>query len=249
MKTRTWVVAAMALMLATGSASAQMGGWGHWGGGHGWGVGSGYAGPGTNAGPNPAPGYGYGGGYGYGMQGVGGMISGMMGNTYAYGYLDTFTPVTTPQEARTAVQAFLNTANSDLQISEIWEYGSVYKAELSDTNGARAFDILVDKFTGAVSPEMGMSMMLNASYGMGLYRTAFFGANLALTAPQATDAAQQFMAKNALAYVLTAPEVYPGYYKFHTTTEAGGIGMDIMVNGYNGRIWMDTILGLPLSRY
>src|SRR5512140_370799 len=166
MKTRTLMIAVMVLLLATGSAFAQMmGGSGHMGGGNGSGAGLGHMGSGD----------GYGSGYGSGMGGVGGMISGMMGNTMAYGYLDNLTPVTTPEEARTTIQGFIDLANSDLNISELWEYGSVYKAELSDTNGAKAFDLIVDKLTGAVSPEMGMAMMLNASYGRGLYRMTPFG--------------------------------------------------------------------------
>ena len=239
MKTRTLMIAVMVLLLATGSAFAQMmGGSGHMGAGNGSGAGLGHMGSG----------YGYGSGYGSGMGGVGGMISGMMGNTMAYGYLDNLTPVTTPEEARTAIQEFIDLANSDLNISELWEYGSVYKAELSDTNGAKAFDLIVDKLTGAVSPEMGMAMMLNASYGRGLYRMTSFETSLTLAPQQATDLAQTFVDKNALGYALGTPETYPGYYKFHTTTLTG-FGMDIMVNGYNGRIWMNTLLGLPLNRY
>jgi len=243
------MIAVMVVLLATGSAFAQMmGGGGYMGGGYGAGSGLGYMGPGSSPGTNPAPGYGYGSGYSSGMGGVGGMISGMMGNTMAYGYLDNLTPVTTPEEARAVIQGFIDLANSDLSISELWEYGSVYKAELVDTNGAKAFDLVVDKFTGTVSPEMGMSMMLNASYGRSLYRPASFGVTLTLTPQQATDIAQAFVVKNALGYALDAPETYPGYYKFHSTTGTG-FGMDIMVNGYNGRIWLNTILGLPLSRY
>lgn len=232
MNKKILVIVAAVFVLAAGSALAQMGG-GHMGGGI---VGS------HMGGSN------FGGSTGYGMHGAGGIVSGMMGNTMAHGYLDTFTPVTTEQEARTAIQGFIDLAYSDLAISELWEYGSVYKAELSDTNGAKAFDLIVDKFTGAVLPEMGMSMMLNASYGRGLYRMTSFGTSLTLTPQQATDAAQTFVGKNALGYTLDAPETYPGYYKFHTKTGAA-FGMDIMVNGYNGRIWMNTILGLPLNRY
>ncbi len=181
------------------------------------------------------------------------MFSGMMGNTIAYGYLDTLTPITTPGEAQAEIQGFIDQANSGLKISELWEYGTVYKAELSDTNGAKAFDLMVDKLTGAVSPEMGMSMMLNASYGKSLYKTSSFGKNLALTPQQATDIAQTFLDKNKnvlVGYIFDTdvPEIYPGYYKFHTTT-ATGFGMDIMVNGYNGEVWMNTFLGLPLNRY
>ena len=53
-----------------------------------------------------------------------------------------------------------------------------------------AFDLIADKFTGAVMPEMGMSMMLNASYGKGLYKTPYFGKTLTLTPEQASAIAQ-----------------------------------------------------------
>ncbi len=183
------------------------------------------------------------------MNGAGGIVSGMMGNTIAYGYVDILNPVTTAEDARAEIQGFIDQANSGLKISELWEYGTVYKAELMDTKGAMAFDLIMDKFTGTVSPEMGMSMMLNASYGKAMYKTSSFGRNLSLTPQQATDIAQKFLDNNKIAlagYTLATQEIYPGYYKFHTTTPTG-FGMDIMVNGYNGEVWMNTYLGLPLG--
>jgi len=238
MKTRTLMIMITVLMLATGSSLAQMGGGGHMGGGTGWGS--------MGTVPNTAPASGY--GNGYGMGGAGGMISGMMGNTIIHGYLDILYPITNEGGARTVINSFIKLAYSNLQISELWEYGTAYKAELSDTHGARAFDLVVDKFTGAVSPEMGMSMMLNASYGKGLYKTYSFGIKLALTPERAKEIAQQFAGDNNLGYTLGTPETYPGYYKFHTTKADADdqFGMDIMVNGYNGGIWMNTFLGLPL---
>lgn len=188
------------------------------------------------------------GGMGYGMAGAGGMVQGMMGNTLSHGFLDLLNPIGTPEEAWAAVQVFINGSNSGLQISELWEYETVFKAELSDTKGARAFDLIADKFTGAIMPEMGMSMMLNASYGKGLYKSPSFGRSLTVTQAQAIDYAQTFINKNSLGYILGTPEVYPGYYKFHTT-QGSGLGMDIMVNGYHGEVWMNTFLGLPLNVY
>ena len=243
MKTRLLMVVTIGLLLIVGNAFAQMGGGN-------MGPGGGNMGPGPNPMPGPGPGTkGHmGGGMGYGMGGAGGMVSGMMGNTFSYGYLDVLNPINDKDagEAKAAFEAFINSSNSNLQISEIWEYGTIFKAELSDTSGVRAFDLIADKFTGAVMPEMGMSMMLNASYGKGLYRTSRFPASLSLTPDAAKTQAQSFLDTNSLHYTLGTPETYPGYYKFHTTGSSG-FGPDIMVNGYDGGIWMNTLYGLPVA--
>lgn len=190
-----------------------------------------------------------GGGMGSGMLGAGGMASGMMKNTMTHGYLDVITPLTTSGEALTAIQAFIDASNSKLHISELWEYETVYKAELSDINRAKALDLLADKVTGAVMPEMGLSMMMNASYGKSLYNMVIAGRKLIITPDQATELAQEFIDSNTLPYTLGEVEIYPGFYKFHTqiTDSSGNFGLDIMVNGYNGKIWMDTLLSFPVG--
>ncbi len=221
------VIAVVTIWLAATNAFAQMG--------------TGQMGSGTMAGH-------MGGGAGYGMVGAGGMVSRMMGNTISHGYLYTLNPINNPAEARASVQSFIDTSSSSLEISELWEYGTAYKAELSDLNGAKAFDVIADKFTGAVGPEMGLSMMLNASYGKSIYKAAKFGKKLRVSAEQATTIAQKFVDDNGLGYSFGTPEDYAGYYKFHTT-DSTGLGLDIMVNGYNGAIWMDSLLGRPVAKY
>lgn len=223
------VIAIFTMLLVAGSAFAQMG--------------SGHMGNGTTG----ASGH-MGGGAGYGMTGSGGMVSRLMGNTMSRGYLATVSPLDSVEEARAAIQAFIDASSSGLQISELWEYGTVYKAELSDLNGAQAFDVIADKFTGAAGPEMGLSMMMNASYGKGIYKTPRFGRKLKLSAEQATAIAEDFVRRNALGYTLGTAEDYPGYYKFHTT-DSTGFGPEIMVNGYNGGVWLNSLLGRPLASY
>lgn len=176
------------------------------------------------------------------------MVSRMMGNAIAQGYINTLNPINNAEEARAAIQSFIDMSSSNLEISELWEYGIVYKAELSDLNGARAFDVIADKFTGAVGPEMGLSMMLNASYGKGIYKTHKFGKKLTVSEEQATATAQNFINTNGLGYSLGTPEDYPGYYKFHTT-DSRGFGLEIMVNGYTGAIWMNSLLGRPVANH
>jgi hypothetical protein len=229
------MVVAMTLMLLTGSAFAQTMGGDHMGDGNG------HMGPGSGW---DHMGY----GKGHGMGGVGGMGSMMYQNTISHGYLNNLIPIANPAEARAAIQSFIDASNSSLQISELWEYGAFYKAELSDTNGAKAFDLMADKFTGAVTPEMGFSMMFNASYGKQLYKTPRFRKNLSISPDEAISIAQTFVYDNSLGYTLGTPEIYPGYYKFHTT-QGSMLGMDIMVNGYHGGVWMNTLHGMPVNRY
>ncbi|HEX9144721.1 MAG TPA: hypothetical protein VGA09_10650 [Candidatus Binatia bacterium] len=230
------VIAALAIFLAAGNTFAQMGA-GQMGGG----TMGGNMGGGTIGGN-------MGGGIGYGMAGAGGMASQMMGNTVSHGYLQTLNPITNAEQARAAIQSFIDESGSSLEIAELWEYGTVYMAELSDLNGAMAFDVIADKLTGAVGPEMGLSMMMNASYGKNIYKTAKFGKKLTVSEDQATATAQDFVNTNGLGYKLGTPEDYPGYYKFHTT-DSHGFGLEIMVNGYNGAIWMNSLLGRPLANH
>ena len=229
MKIKSMWIVAVAILLTAGSAMAQMGGGMPPGGG-------------TMMG---------GGGAGSGMGGAGTMMSRMYGMTLSRGYLNVLNPITTSAEAVKVINAFIVAAGSKLKLSELWEYETVYKAELADTSGQKAFDLLADKLTGSVVPEMGSSMMLNASWGSALQKTPVFGQKILITPAKATILAQAFVDRNSvvISYAsLSTPETYPGYYKFHTTDlSSGKPGIDIMVNGYNGRIWMSTQLGAPIS--
>lgn len=208
-------------------------------------------GPGMGPGTGPGMmGHNHPGGMGSGMANAGGMSHGLMLRSISHALLDVLAPVTTAQGAVAAAQSFIDSANSSLLISEIWEYQSVYKAELSDSTGQRAFDLIVEKLTGAVTPEMGLSMMMNASWGKMLHKTPAFKQKLTVSVDEATAAAQTFINNNiaVINYTLAAPETYPGYYKFHTTDTLGNPGMDIMINGFTSGIWMNTLIGAPLAK-
>lgn len=255
MKVKSAVVMVLLMSAIAGNSFAMMGGGSGTGNGH---MGGGTTGTGTTGGGHMGGGTtGTGAivtssqcrGTGTGMVGAGGMKTGMFGLTMQGGYLDVLTPIATPQDAIAAFQDFVSAANSSLQISEVWEYQTVYKAELSDTTGHKAFDLVADKVTGAVTPEMGFSMMMNATWGKQLQVTPKFAKKATITPEAAATAIQSFLSKNAtvINYTLAAQETYPGYYKFHTTDALGNPGMDIMVNGYNGGIWMNTQIGAPVG--
>ncbi len=154
--------------------------------------------------------------------------------------LDVLTPVVTPDAGLKAVTDFIAEKDADLEICELWDHESAYKAELSDSTGQRVMDVLVDKLTGEVIPDM-----------MGpMHRPPFFKNDLELTAEEATAVAKAFVTKNSavLGYTLTAPELYPGHYKFHTKDSSGGSGIDIIVDGFEGKIRMSTLLGPPVAQ-
>ena len=232
------IIAVLVGLLTAGQSSAQMGGGGQQTGPGCWGTG--VAQGGGKKGGNMSC------GTGYGMQGAGRVVSGMMGNLLSREDLTTLNPVVTVDQANTVFQDFINSSGGGLRVGQIWEYDTAYKAELVDSNGACAFDLLADKFTGVVTPAMGFSMMMNASYSKGMFKKFKFGKTFTVTPEQATTIAQAFVTNNNLGYTLGTPVTYPGYYKFHS--QNGPVhGMDIMVNGYNGNIWMDTLLGPPLQ--
>jgi len=239
----TSITATSCAMMNGGQPGTGMGGWNAGGttgipmvGGH---TGAGWVGTGPQS---PGP--------GAGMMGAGRFKSGMHGQIMKNAFLDVLAPFTTPQDAITAIETYIAAANSTLQVSDVWEYQTVYKAELSDVNGQKAFDVAADKLTGSVLPEMGFSMMMNASWGKQLQITPKFGKRTLVTPEAAAAAVGIFLAKNVdvIDYTITAQEAYPGFYKFHTVDGAGNPGMDIMVNGYNGGIWMNTQLGAPITK-
>lgn len=262
MKAKSALIAALVVASLAGNSFAMMGnggsgsGNGMMGGGStGGSNGSGGSASGSGSGMMGSGGMGAAGmvksvGAGYGMMGAGGLKTGMYAQTMKRAYLDVLAPIASGPDAVTAVQNFLTAAKSSLTISHVWEYQTVYKAELADTTGQLAFDVVADKLTGNVLPEMGLSMMMNASWGRQLQMTPGFGKKLTLTPDDAVTAAMAFVSKNAavINYNLGTPETYPGYYKFHTTDTSGKPGLDIMVNGYNGGIWMNTQLGAPIGQ-
>ena len=145
---------------------------------------NGYA-PNQTITPTVPFGYGRGGmmnGYGYtpnqtitptvpfgGMMGGYGMRGGMMGghgmmSGYGFGQAITLTVKLDDAIAR-AKQYVAAYNNADLQLAEVEEYTNNYYGVVTEKSTSNAaFQILIDKFNGAVYPEMGPNMMWNTKY-------------------------------------------------------------------------------------
>jgi hypothetical protein len=187
--------------------------------------------------------------YGYRGWGMGpGMMGGMMGGSGwgGYGYAPNANPISLDQAVSSAKQSLASFNNSDLALVEVMEFSNQFYGEVKEkSTGIHAFEFLVDKYTGAVSPEYGPNMMWNTKYSpMGWMRGGFwFSASPAqnsVTPAQAKQNAQQFL-DSYLPGTTVADEVdaFYGYYTIHTLRDGKIVGM-LSVNGSTGAVWYHT---------
>jgi hypothetical protein len=265
MTNKTWKLIALALALALILVVALgIGGWvvtrayaqRPWGGYGGYGM----------MGPGMMGGWGY--GRNYGMMGPG-MMGGwgyggspscdMMapwGGTYPEG-----TETLTMEEAEAAVERSLKAWNNDdLAVGEVMEFSNhFYAIAQEESTGIGAFEVLVDKVTGAVSPEPGPNMMWNQKYGMmGGYGMGMMGGgygyggmmggatesapslDMPVDEAQAIELAQEYL--DTAQPGTTADEeadAFYGYYTLHVLNDGQVTGM-LSVNGYTGQVWYHT---------
>jgi hypothetical protein len=259
---KTWkiltitVLSVLALALLTSSAYAFIGGWGMMGGGYG-GYGGGMMGGGYGYGPyNPAyptqpglttPATPTGQYYQpvYPFQFGGGCMGTYGWNGYGYQqapytYTGTTLNITTATTIANNYVASLN--NPDLAVREIEEYSLNFYVQIYEkSTGIGAFEMLINKYTGSIYPEMGPNMMWNTKYGMmrggilgGIFGTPM--ATMPLTAEQAEADAQQWL--NTYIPGTTAEEAEPFYGYYHVMVESAGEGYGMLsVNGYTGQVW------------
>ncbi len=197
---------------------------------------------------------GYGNGLGFGMMGNGyGPGNGMMGNGQGrgmmggngpanghcggYGSADygaNATSITIDDAKKSAEQYLAGTGNTELKLTEIIEFEDNFYAGVKETStGTHAFELLVNKYTGAVRPEMGPNMMWNTKYG---HMAQYTPVQAAVTAEQATKYAQDYL-DNALPGTKTGDvDAFYGYYTIEVTKDGNIYGM-LSVNSDTGAVW------------
>ncbi len=189
---------------------------------------------------------GYRGMMGYGNGATGG-YRGMMGgygpgNGYCStgvdytgsGYGVNATPITINQ-AKDAVQQYLtSTGNADLKLSEIIEFDNNFYAGVKEqSTGTHAFELLVNKYTGAVFPEMGPNMMWNTKYGYMNWNTP---AQTNISEEQAIKFAQNYLDKVLPGTKVGNADAFYGYYTIEVQKDGNIYGM-LSVNSYTGAVW------------
>jgi hypothetical protein len=141
------------------------------------------------------------------------------------------------EQARDIAKRYLPAQNNpDLELADLeeWEF-NFYVEYKEKSTGTKAFQMLIDKYSGIVSPEMGPNMMWNTKYGMmGTQPSA-----MTLTKEQAMASAQQFLDSRLLGTKAETGGVFYGYCHFDAKKDNKMYGM-LDVNGYSGQVWYHT---------
>lgn len=192
---------------------------------------------------------------GYGMMGGAGGYAPCVGNQPGYGMMGGVNGApcggayTAPGQGKVAsladaqadVERYVQSlGNSNLEVTEVMEFERNYYAIVAEKDtGIGAMELLVDKSTGAVGPEMGPNMMWNAKYGM-MGRSGMMGGyatgQMTVSAQEATAIAQRWLDSNMPGRTAGDPDAFYGYYTFHFLKDGKIDGM-LSVNGSTGDVW------------
>jgi hypothetical protein len=148
------------------------------------------------------------------------------------------------EQAQEAIETYVEDLGyTGLKIDELMEFEHNFYAIVQERDtGVGAMELLVDKSTGAVGPEMGPNMMWNARYGMhgrGGMMGGLSDENL-ISEEEALDLAQRWLDTNRPG--VTAEEhvdPFYGYYTLHTMKDGEIEGM-LSVHGRTGQVWYHT---------
>lgn len=167
-------------------------------------------------------------GPGYGM---GGMMSGFGSRGYS-GYGTSANPITL-EEAKEAVERYI-AGNADLKLTEVMEFDNHFYAEVEEkSTGIHALELLINRYTGTVIPEMGPNMMWNTKYGhMALGTTA----EATVTEEQVLEYAQKYLDAALPGTKAGEADAFYGYYTIHVLKDGNVYGM-LSVNSYTGQVW------------
>ena len=176
-----------------------------------------------------------------GMMGSGGgMMGGGWGNYNNYN--NPQAKAVTIDQAADAARGYISGYGGNLTLTEVMSFAENYYAEVAEKDtGIHAMELLIDKYSGRVSPEPGPNMMWNTKYSpMGGMMDNYGGgpptANMPVSADQAKTIAQQYLDTNLAGLTVAEADTFYGYYTLHTLRNGQIEGM-LSVNGYNGAVW------------
>lgn len=178
-------------------------------------------------------------------QGMGAMM--MLSGGHAY---RTDNTMLTMDDAVVIAQKYMMSRNQmKLALDEIeeWEYNFYIVVKEASPSDHKAYQLIIDKWTGAVMPEPGPNMLWNWKYcgTMGMGGMCGNQGSINLDASQATVAANDFLKKRFARFrvmvVNGSPDLFYGYYTFDVKETKNGIKSGMLsVNMTTGQIWYHT---------
>ena len=144
-------------------------------------------------------------------------------------------PVETIQEAKDLAEQYL-TRYQGLEVEEIMEFTNNYYVIVKEGATANAaFELLIDRYTGRVTPEPGPNMMWNTKYGHhGRLREPT--TVMPVNEESAIMIAQEWLNRNTPGYRVMETAVFYGYYTMDFGERGEIFGM-LSVSGYSGDVW------------
>ncbi len=166
----------------------------------------------------------------------------MMGG--GWGNYNPYTNPLTIDQAAEAARRYITAYGGNLAVTEVMDFAQNFYAEVEEKDtDIHAMELLIDKYTGRVYPEMGPNMMWNSKYGMmgRMFGSQYSQATptMPVSAAQAQTIAQQYLNTNLSGLTAGEAETFYGYYTLHTLNNGQIQGM-LSVNGYTGAVWYHT---------
>jgi len=163
------------------------------------------------------------------------------------------TPLTIIQAADVAKAYVGSLNNPDLTVKEIEEYANSFYVPVSQvSNGNGAFELLVNKYTGIVTPEPGPNMMWNTQYtfGVGFCKWLHGTATAApiVTVEQTKTNAQQYLTTYLPGITVGDVTAFSGHYTIEVLNNGAPYGM-LSVNSFTGQVWYHTWHGAFVQEY
>jgi len=150
-------------------------------------------------------------------------------------------PVASLGEAQEVVEQYVEQLGyEDLHVTEVMEFERNYYAIVAEEEAdIGAMELLVDKSSGAVTPEPGPNMMWNAEYGMhrgGMMGNSLRDGEMLVSPDEARDVAQRWLDDNLPGREAGTPDQFYGYYTLHFLRDGQIEGM-LSVRGSTGDVW------------
>lgn len=131
-----------------------------------------------------------------------------------------------------------------LELAEVMQFSDEFYAEYRESSTGRyAVEMILDRYSGRMSPEMGPNMMWNTKYGssmmggmMGNWQTNTSTAPMPISPEAAIGLANAYLNSSRPGWTATEPAAFYGYYTLHAEASGEVVGM-LSVHGTTGAVW------------